>query len=347
MKLLIVTQKVDQEDENLGAFYCWFRELAKQCEKVVIIADYIGKSDLPANVSIYSLGKERQAGRLARIWNFCELFCHHYARTDAVLFQQIPEYVLAAAPFLLALRRTSGLWYAHKSVTWKLKMAERLVDWIFTSSPEGFRLPSKKVLIVGQAISPEVFAMPAAPVSPSKTLRLLTVGRISPVKNIDMLIRACSHLKKTWEREWLLSIVGGPLLPKDHEYLALLKKIITQEQLGNRVHFLGTRPYRELPSIYQEHDLFLNLSHTGSLDKAVLESMASGLSVVTSNEAFRSLLPSRYFLDRQSPEALAERIKVLADEIRPNAPLREIVLKNHNLQNTVGKIKSALLSHVQ
>lgn len=344
MRLLVVIQKVDEGDENLGAFYRWFEELAHRVEHLTIIAGSAGKSHLPANVSVYILGKRTGFGRLFTIWKFWELFSYHYARADAVLFHQIPEYILAALPFLLTLSRTSALWYAHKSVTWKLRIAEHLVDYILTSSAEGFRLPSKKVLIVGQAIDTEAFRPVTGNQLPVTGLRMLTVGRISPVKNYDVLIRACSRLKDIWEREWLLSIVGGPIIPKDREYMSLLKKSVKEAGLENRIHFLGARPYSEVPSIYQEHDLFLNLSRTGSLDKAVLEAMAAGLNVISANEAYCTILPPPYFLEHISPELLAERIKIVADLDRPSPKLREIVVKDHGLKNTIGKIYDILSS---
>lgn len=343
MKLLVVTQKVDKNDENLGAFYYWFEKLGEGLEKVVLIVSSLGPSPLAANTEAYSLGKEKGRGRIGRIWKFWEFFSHHYAKADAVLFHQIPEFAMAAAPFLVSLRKPSGLWYAHKSVTWKLKVAERIVDHVFTSSPEGFRLPSKKVHYVGQAIHTEMFRPPSS-ISTPETLRLLTVGRISPVKNYETLLRASLILKEKWNRTWILSIVGGGLMARDAAYLESLKKFVKENDLLKEVHFYGSRPYSEIPSILQEHDFFVNLSRTGSLDKAVLEAMSSGLTVLTSNEAYRSLLPPQYFLELASPEFLAGRIMALAGEKRPNLMLRDIVLRHHSLERTIEKIIATLRS---
>ena len=49
---------------------------------------------------------------------------------------------------------------------------------------------------------------------------------------------------------------------------------------------------------YQSGDLFVNLSDTGSLDKAVLEAMACGLKILTSNEAFKSVLKEENITDK-------------------------------------------------
>lgn len=346
MKLLIVTQKVDKNDENLGPFYYWFEEFRKHCSSVVVIAASRGSSSPPEGVDVFTFGKDEGRGRIRRIWKFWELFSRYFAQSDAVLFHQIPEFVLAASPFILSCRRPIGLWYAHKSVTTRLKIAERMVDYIFTSSAEGFRLPSKKVFNVGQAIRTDFFAPAPGFGNPARQgLRLITVGRIAPIKNYEAIIGACALLKEKWPRSWSLSIVGGPMLARDKEYLGSLKKMIEEKGLGSYVSFYGSRPYAELPDILREHDMFLNTSGTGSLDKAILDAMSSGLTVITSNEAYRNILPPQYFLEEPNLGLMAERIKTLADENRPNLALREIVVKNHNLSQTIAKIVSAFSVH--
>jgi glycosyltransferase involved in cell wall biosynthesis len=343
MKLLVVTPKIDKDDENLGAFYYWFEEFAKRCEKVVVIADAVGNCAFPKNLTVYSLGKEKNRARFFRLWKFWELFSWHYARTDAVFFHMAPEFVIAASPFLISLKRISALWYAHKSVTLKLKLAERMVDFIFTSSGLGFRLPSKKVIYTGQAINTQRFAPnQELQISTFKVLKMVTVGRISPIKNQEIIIRACEILKNSLNKQWEFSIVGGPLLPKDEEYLLKLKKMVREKGLEGRVRFEGPRPFSEIPQLLNEYDIFVNMSSTGSLDKAVLEAMSSGLSTITSNEAYREILPPKYFLEHQSPQFLAERIKSLMDEPRPNMSLRSIAAENHGLEKTIDRIFHAL-----
>ena len=343
MHLLIVTQKVDKEDENLGAFYYWFERLSKEFDEVTIIASYVGKTDFAPHVKLYSLGKEQNTRRFFRVKKFFELFSYHYAACDAVFFHQIPEFVIAAIPFLLSLKKRSVLWYAHKSVTWQLKLAEKLVDFIATSSPEGFRLPSKKVIYTGQAINTDLF-VPRQPdtADAEKKLKLITVGRISPIKNYEQIINACAAGVHIWPDGWSLSIVGGPILPRDYSYLESIKHLIAEKNLSSHIHFLGSAGYSRVPAILQDHDIFVNVSGTGSLDKAVFEAMACGISVLTANEAYRSIVPDAYFLEYTNPEFLAERIKQLSMETRPNMALRQIVLDRHSLDTTIVKLCSFL-----
>lgn len=339
-----MTQAVDREDPNLGAFWYWFESLGRKANRLVILASRAGYTDLPPNVEIHTFGVKGRGGRMRRLYKFWELFSRHFAHSDAVLFHQIPEFVIAASPFLIGRRKIAALWYAHGAVTRRLRFAERRVDYVFTSSLDGFRIPSKKAIVLGQAINTDFFQPVAGSQSPvtSHELRMLTVGRISPVKNCEIIIGACALLKRTWNRPWSLSVVGGPLHAGDRTYVERLKALILEKGLWAYVHFHGERPYSEMAQTMRNHDLFLNASRTGSLDKAVLEAMACGLTVVTSNEAYRAVLPAAYFLERSSPESLAERIKALADEPRPNRTLREIVLRDHALEQTISKLHNLL-----
>ncbi len=341
MRLLIVTQKVDKNDENLGFFHRWIEEFSKNCSGVTVIANFVGKYNLPENVRVFSLGKEKGKNRISRMMLFWYLFFRSVRKSGAVFFHMIPKYILAASPFVLFFRKPSALWYVHKSVTGSLRLAERLVDWVFTASDLSFRLPSKKVIYTGHAIDTEGFRPIANRPARGAALQMLSVGRISPVKDLETVIRACEFLKSTWERDWTLSIVGGPLMTRDHSYLETLRKIVRTGGLEERIHFYGSRPFSEVPELYREHDIFISMSTTGSIDKSVLEAMSSGLTVVTANEAFQSLLPAQYFLEKRSPEFLAERIKILADEPRPNTALRELVVKNHSLDGTIKKMLDA------
>ncbi|TSC68449.1 MAG: hypothetical protein G01um101466_450 [Parcubacteria group bacterium Gr01-1014_66] len=351
MKLLVVTQSADKNDTNLGAFYYWFRALASRIECLTILAHDAETSTIQAEefaLPHFSFARPAPLQKTRTLGHFWELFAREYALSDAVLFHQIPEYAVAAAPFLLARKKKRALWYAHKSITTSLRIAEKLVDHIFTSSPDGFRLPSKKVHFIGQAIHTDLFS-PADYTAKEEMKKncpftIVSIGRIAPIKHYELMVRACALLARTWTREWTLSFIGAPILARDHEYLSALRRLIQDNGLAHKIHFKGTASYAEIPEILRASDLFLNTSRTGSLDKAVLEAMSTGLNVLTANEAYRTIVPERYFIERESPEFLAERIKLVADDPLPNLGLREIVMRDHGLHVTVDKIIQVLAS---
>ena len=68
-----------------------------------------------------------------------------------------PEYIVLGGLWWKLWRKKITLWYTHKSVNLKLRIATKLADKIFTASEKSFRLVSKKVNIMGHGINIEQF----------------------------------------------------------------------------------------------------------------------------------------------------------------------------------------------
>jgi len=57
LNILVFTQKVDKNDDVLGAFYYWWEKLAVRANNLNIVCLYEGEHRLPSNVKVFSLGK--------------------------------------------------------------------------------------------------------------------------------------------------------------------------------------------------------------------------------------------------------------------------------------------------
>ena len=343
MKLLIITQKVDINDDNLGSFHSWLEKLAEKAD-IFVIGNYVGKYDLPENVKVFSLGKERRVGRLVKIFKYQWFLLKLLPRVDGVFFHMCPEYVLGAHLLPKIFRKKTLLWYTHKSVNWKLKLAEKLVDKIFTASKESFRLPSKKVEITGHGIDINKFK-PAETKKDGSKFKIISVGRISPVKNYEIMINMAEILKnKDFSAQggsalgWEIKIAGAPILENDKKYFEKLKNLIKEKKLDDIVEFVGPIPNKYIAEFYQSGDLFINLSDTGSLDKAVLEAMACGLKILTSNEAFLKTIPLENFTINDSM-SISDKILSLSQK-ENNTYLQTFISEKNNLNKLIEKIVS-------
>ena len=336
MKLLIITQKVDINDDNLGFFHDWLKKFASLAD-INIVANYVGKYELPGNVKIYSLSKENGAGKIIKILKYQWLLLKLLPKVDGVFFHMCPEYVLGAGLLPKVFEKKTLLWYAHKSVSWKLKLAEKLVNKIFTPSKESCRLDSKKVEITGHGIDVDSFKGQKSKVKfkiQNSKFKIITVGRIAETKNLHLLIETAEILKSK-DFNFNIKIAGAPILESDKIYFEKLENLIQEKKLDEIIEFVGPIPNKDIAEFYQSGDLFVNLSDTGSIDKAVLEAMACGLKILTSNEAFKNIVPEENFTDKNL-ENVAKKI-IYLKESASNFSLRGYVAKNHNLDNLIIK----------
>ena len=315
MKLLIVTQKVDFGDSNLGFFHSWISEFSKYCEQVIVICLQEGEHNLPANVTVKSLGKERGTGKLTQVLRFA--FCVLRSDYEVVLVHMNPEYLVLAGWWWRFLGKKIALWYTHKHVDLKLRVAEKFANIIFTASTESLRLKSKKVLVTGHGIDTDFFSPGAKHFRDSQGGKVLTVGRITRSKNLEEIIKAVGPGCE-------LAIAGAPITESDREY---------QRSLESKANFIGPVAYQDLPDLYRSADLFVNASTTGSIDKAVLEALACNVPVVTTNEAFKQV--AHIYVEISD---LRKTITTTLELEHYQPSLRSWVIKSHSLKNLIPQI---------
>lgn len=347
MSLLIITQKVDQNDSNLGFFHAWLAKIASQVDHLYVICLETGEYSLPENVTVLPLGKEEQKSRLTYLWRFYSYVFKYHKEYGGVFVHMNPEYIVLGGWLWRIWNKKILLWYVHKSVDLKLFVAEKFVTKIFTASKESFRLESKKVEVVGHGINVDDFLMRREN-NHALGLRLLTVGRITPAKDLETIIKAVICLiEKKIGIDISLDIIGEPILPADFLYQEKLKN--QSARFLSSIRFLGKRNFQEMPKEYQQHQLFIHSSKTGSIDKVALETLASGRIVVTSSEAYANLADNELngVLFRFPPgdyKKLADAIEkiyssgIINPDKLPNLQAIQYVRKHHNLDLLVDKI---------
>lgn len=294
MNLLLVTQKVDKDDPILGFFHRWIEEFSRHFSRVYVICLEEGRHSLPSNVYVSSLGKKKgsRSGPLARLYySFCFLWLVWSLRSDydAVFVHMNPVYIVLAGLFWKLYPKKIALWYTHRKVDIKLRLAERLSDVIFTAAKESFNIRSRKVVVTGHGIDVGRFAgqKRKKPIG-TEPISILSVGRITPIKDCLTLIEAGNILCERWDKIFTIEFLGSPITAKDKDYLSDLRSEVSAYGLDRQILFSGHVNPSVMPSRYSESDITVNLSPTGGIDKVVLESMAAGVPAITCNEAFGS-----------------------------------------------------------
>ncbi|OGM98172.1 MAG: hypothetical protein A2735_00490 [Candidatus Yanofskybacteria bacterium RIFCSPHIGHO2_01_FULL_41_21] len=309
--ILIITQKVDEQDDLLGFFVDWIGEFAKHFDRVFVITLAEGKYDLPNNVSVYSLGKERNNSKIARFFNFYKYLFKLVPQSSSIFAHMSPVFVIASWPVTFIYRRKIILWYLHRSVTFRLKVAEKLCYKIVTASKESLKFTSDKIIETGHGININKFRTDRN--WGNGQLKILSVGRISKIKNYETLIESARILKDK-NIDFGLKIIGQPVMAPDFEYFEHLKLLKEKLNLNDSVQFVGFMPHNKIPDYYKESDVVVGLTPKGGIDKAILEGMASGCITITSNNACKKYFgeySDKLIFEYNNPENLAEKIKNL------------------------------------
>jgi glycosyltransferase involved in cell wall biosynthesis len=343
MRLLIITQAVDRTDPVLGFFLDWIALFARECDEVHVICLKEGEYDLPGNVTVHSLGKEAGASRIKYLVRFYWYLVTLHRRYDAVFVHMNPEYILLGGLWWRLWGKKIGLWYVHSSVTRILRFATKLTHLVFTTSPESFLIHSRKVQVMGHGIPVGLFSVPETTLrghgGPHEEVQIMTIGRVSRTKRIGEMLLALDELYRRGTR-FTFTIVGAPATESDVVYRDQLDTEIAQRPYA--VVSTGPIAYRDLPHMLARADVFLNLSATESMDKAVLESFAAGVPVVSSNKAFRAVLEKyRLFCADTEPGTVADAIESYlrrTDREDVREGLRSYVEQQHSLSRLIPAI---------
>lgn len=227
-------------------------------------------------------------GNFSRIlWTELQLPKIYQKLQAKLLFSPLPEAPInAGCRYILTVhdliplrfpRRFSPLTnYSRYLLPLVLQQAEHILcDSVSTANDvmKFYRIPERKVTPVLLAYNEAHFRFLDLP----KRNYFLYIGRHDPYKNIDRLITAFANLPNRSDYE--LWIAGS----FDSRFTPTLKATVAELGISNQVKFLEYVPYSELPSIINQAIALVFPSLWEGFGLPVLEAMACGTPVITSN----------------------------------------------------------------
>ncbi|MGY6502646.1 MAG: glycosyltransferase [Acidimicrobiales bacterium] len=106
---------------------------------------------------------------------------------------------------------------------------------------------------------------------------LLFVGRVQPLKGLDVAVGALAELT---DLDAVLVAVGGPSGPQGHLELDRVRRLAADLGVADRVHFVDPQPHHMLSTYYRAADVTIVPSRSESFGLVALESAACGTPVV-------------------------------------------------------------------
>jgi D-inositol-3-phosphate glycosyltransferase len=151
---------------------------------------------------------------------------------------------------------------------------------------------------------------------------ILFVGRMDPVKGLDVLLEAMCELSRRLERfrakNLSLAIIGGD---KENQLEALmddakcLQNIVRDFQLDDLIMFIGSLSQETLPYYYSASEVCVMPSLYESFGMVALEAMACGTPVIASRVGGLTYTirdaETGFLVPEKDPKALAEKLELL------------------------------------
>ncbi|HEY4502303.1 MAG TPA: glycosyltransferase family 4 protein [Candidatus Paceibacterota bacterium] len=338
MNLLILTQKVDKNDDLLGFFHGWLLKFARQYGHVIVICLQKGEYNLPHNVEVLSLGKEEGLSQVRYILNFFKYIIQKHSQYDSVFVHMNEEYILLGGIFWRIMKKRILFWRNHPKGTIFTNIAVFLSHRVFFTSPYSYTAQwKKKGIRMPAGIDTEKFKR-IKNIERNRS-SVLSLGRISPVKNTEIIINAFSFLQQ--RKVFFKGLVYGEATTRDENYY---KKVMDQGALlKEEVTFFPSVRNSETPQIYNQNEIFINATTTGSFDKTILEAMACETLVLVSNKSFVDVLPPFFLFEEGSARDLADKIQTAfslsdAEKKHLGKEFRSYVVSNHSIDMVIKEI---------
>lgn len=336
--LLVINYSMNIDDPLLSHQYDTVICLAQKFRKVTVITGSPQLTECPQNVTVYTTNWRKgedfknvfkflwRAIPILLIGNVNSVFSHMTERHSALI-----------SPITSVLRIRHVLWYAHAHLSIYLWLASKFVDVVVTSTSGSCPLKTRKVICIGQAISPLKFEFFESR-DYSKLDSMVHIGRLDKSKQIDLLLQVIMDLRDEFPI-LNLDLIGDASRDSD-EWIKKFKS----PDFSSWLKFKGSIPRQEVAKLLNSYDVFLH-AYMGSIDKVLIEATLSGVPVVTSNPEYLNIFGSWEKPKFSSHMEEYRHLRRLSTEKLKSEVLRrkEIAVRDHSLEAWIDKLCSILV----
>lgn len=335
-KLVIFNLRVDPSSPILGASIDWIEGFKNHFEITDVVSTYVDKNFRLENTRILEIGGGSLGARflaILKLFKFA-LFLIPKRKEYVVFHHMSPRTAVFPGILFKVFGINQGLWYSHSSRPLALKLAIRIVDYIFSSEKNSFPITSFKAHFVGHGISLKKFG--DVQLTKRRSSSVLFLGRLSRIKNLHKLIDAVAML----EEKIPITLIGPQ---SDKEYLEELEKSASKKNVTLIIK--DSVNHDEVSQNMQQFKYFYS-GMEKSVDKSALEAAISGCLVLTTDLGTQDLSGMKEVwdncatIDFQTVDKQIEFLENLGQ--KELASLQEIVrseaIAKNNLEKNISQI---------
>ena len=171
--------------------------------------------------------------------------------------------------------------------------------------------------------------------------RLITVGRLSQTKRLDLLVDTVDELRRRGHDVSLLVVGDGALY-------GVLEAHIQRLKLESCITLKGRVDACDMPALYQASDLYVSATMQEGMSNAMLEAMASGLPIVTTScEGVDELIGDNgAVVDTPTAQAMADSIAPVLNDSRAYLAMSEAA-RNKAMTFSWSSVADQYIAHYQ
>ena len=315
MNIIFCCQSTDTNDPIIADTVSRIRQLSthKKVNDVDVVCLKKGKVEFGKNVTVTSI-KETSNNRLTSLLLLYRKIFEITAlkRIHTIYLYMVPSWALVLLPIQKILKIQIVIWFCHTQIDLTSAIACKYIanKWI-TSNKSMVPLKSKNIFFAGQGIDPQKFYSQDLP----KIFDLITIGRITPIKKLEVLLDAIKECEAKYNKKYSLAIGGDAYTLKDEEYKQKILLKIKNLRLESRIYHLGFVDHEILPKLLNQAKCFV-FTVPGGIGKASIEAMACGIPLIISSpeaDDFFTDELNKWFLCKNTVNKVAENMYSLLE----------------------------------
>ena len=338
--LIIFNLSTDKDNIALSFANDWIEEFANRYMKVRVWSVHVGSYDLPTNVNVTELGGGSLSKRFLASIKILSIVFYLIRNPKSHVFYHMNAPIAALiGAFLRAFKIPQILWYSHAHASVALKIALKWVDKIVSTSPTTFPLLTNKLISTGHGVRDRNVLRPIQDIP---TYSISFLGRISPVKRLEVLIDEVAIFQNSEDFHLKVYLIGPCDGARDERYKSEL--VARAKSKDVQVVFVGPVRHENVQLELLKYDLAYN-GTLQSLDKGAIESVFSKCILVSDQKS--TLVEcgySGFSLDNLG-EALkiSEQLSLIVSLSRTEITdliesAKNETLSRHSLSSTIDKI---------